>query len=341
MQFAANQSGPLASRIKASVDFAQGLAKAKIKFFAANPLAQPKLEHIAGQNPNYLAHEYFNKDWTLLYHAELAQDMAAAKLTFAASATIAEQFEDMQIKPEVRELYKDVTDPVLRETIKDFAVNQQFRRDIFVRGAPRLDKRKMLEAAARLRVALARPREQCADTFKVPIGSVKLSKGHSKLLDALADGPRLIADMLSNAEIRAMGDVAEVIRSIAVLVGVGYVMPAVAEPSDKAARKPARQFNDAVLARALKGDSIGSLASPVLGNAISVDQMERLFLAALRNNRKDLDSFTWEIISKRGESLAKDGKALKTPEENKAELKRLADNFQKNRLPLLQRLGIA
>ena len=340
MQYAANQTGALPQRIKAAVAFAQGLAKAKIKFFTANPLAAPKLEHIAGQNPNYLAHEYFNKDWTLLYHAELVQDMAAAKLTYATSATISEQFEDMQVKAEVAALYKDVADPALRETIKDFVINQQFRRDIFVRGAPRLDRRKMLETAARTRVALARPRAQCADTFKVPVGSVKLSNGHFKLLDALAGGPKLIGDLLSNAEIGKLGDAAEVVRSIAVLVGVGYVVPAIAESSERPARKTARQFNDAILARALRGDSLGSLASPVMGNAVSADQMERFFLAALRNNRKDVDAYAWEIISKRGETLAKDGKALKTPEENMAELKRLAESFRKGRLPIYTQLGI-
>lgn len=341
MQYAANQTGPLPQRIKASVDFAQTLAKAKIKFFTANPLAVPKLEHIASQNPNYLAHEYFNKDWTLLYHAELAQDMAAAKLTFAASATISEQFDDLQVKSDVRELYKSISDPVLRETIKDFVINQQFRRDMFVRGAPRLDMRKMLEAASRMRVVLSRARELCGESIKVPAGSVKLSKGHFRLIDALADGPRKISELLSDPAIRALGDASKIVQSIALLVGIGYASPAAVEPIEKAAQKSSRRFNDAILARTAKGDAVNFLASPLLGNAVSVDQMDRLFLDSLRHNRKDIDAYSWDVIRKRGESLAKDGKALKTPEENKAELARLAGNFQKSRLPVFQRLGVA
>ncbi|MGH6933572.1 MAG: methyltransferase regulatory domain-containing protein, partial [Dongiaceae bacterium] len=236
--------------------------------------------------------------------------------------------------------YKDVTDPVLRETIKDFVINQQFRRDIFVRGAPRLDKRKMLDAMSQHRFVLSRARAQCSESMKVPAGSVKLSKGHFKLIDALADGPRSIRDLMSNPEIRAMGDVADVVRSIAVLVGVGHISPAVSQAAETAARKSSRGFNDVVLARMLKGDSLSNLASPVLGNTVSTDQMERFFLAALRHNRKDMDAYAWEIISKRGESLAKQGKTLKTPEENQAELKRMAEHFQKNRLPVFTQLGI-
>src|SRR5262249_26340142 len=110
--------------------------------------------------------------------------------------------------------------------------------------------------------------------------------------------------------------------------------------AEKAARKTARQFNDAVINRTLRGDEIGYFASPVLGNGVSADAGERLFVAAERHNRKDGEEFAWQNLSKRGQTLAKDGKPLSTEEENKAELTRLVKNFNGKKLPLYKSFGV-
>jgi len=340
MQYAARQTGPLPQRIKSSLAFAQGLGKAKAKFFAANPAAGPRLDRMVGQATNYLAHEYFNKDWTLLYHADVAADMTAAKLTYAGSATIIEQFDDLIAKPEALALYKDINDRVLRETVKDFVLNQQFRRDIYVRGAPKLDVRAQIAAAMKTRLVLRVPRAQCGETVKVPVGSVNLAPAYMKMLDFLADGPQPLRDILAKAEITKFSDATQTIRSAALLTAVGYVAPALPEDAEKAARKPTRQLNDAIINRTMRGDDINYFASPVTGSGVAADGAERLFVAAERQNRKDPEEFAWQNLSKRGQALAKEGKALKTPEENKAELARLAKNFAGKKLPVFKSFGI-
>jgi len=340
MQYAARQSGPLPQRIKSSLAFAQGLGKAKAKYFAANPGAGPRLDRMAGQATNYLAHEYFNKDWTLLYHADVVADMTAAKLTYAGSATVIDQFDDLLANPEAFALYKDINDRVLRETVKDFVVNQQFRRDIYVRGAPRLDAQAQVAAAMKTRLVLRVPRAQCSETVKVPVGSIKLAPAYMKMLDFLADGPQPIRDILAKTAIVKLSDATQAIRRAALLTAVGYVAPALPEDAEKAARQPTRQFNDAIINRTMRGDDINYFASPVTGSGITADSSDRLFVAAARQNHEDPEEFAWQNLSKRGQALAKDGKALKTPEENKAELARLAKNFAGKKLPIYKGFGI-
>src|SRR5262249_38056571 len=116
--------------------------------------------------------------------------------------------------------------------------------------------------------------------------------------------------------------------------------PALPEEAEKAARKPARQFNDVVINRTMRGDDINYFASPVTGSGVAADAAERLFVAAERRNRKDLEEFAWQSMSRRGQSLVKDGKPLKTPEENKAELTHLSKDFAAKKLPVLKSLGI-
>ena len=340
MQYAARQTGPLPQRIKSSLAFAQGLGQAKAKYFAGNPAAGPRLDRMAGQATNYLAHEYFNKDWTLLYHADVVADMTAAKLTYAGSASIIEQFDDVVAKPEALALYKDINDRVLRETVKDFVLNQQFRRDIYVRGAPRLDVRAQIAAAMKTRLVLRVPRAQCSETVKVPVGTINLAPAYMKMLDFLADGPQSLRDILAKSEIVKLGDATQAIRSAALLTAVGYIAPALPEEAEKAARQSTRQFNDAIVNRTMRGDDISYFASPVTGNGVAADAADRLFVAAERQNRKDPEEFAWQNLSKRGQGLAKDGKALKTPEENKAELARLAKAFAGKKLPVYRSFGI-
>jgi SAM-dependent methyltransferase len=87
-EYAMHQPGPMPAKIAAAVDFGAKLKEAGAKYFGANPTVAPRLDRLRGQSPNYLAHEYFNLDWALLYHADVVRDMAGAKLSFVGSANL-------------------------------------------------------------------------------------------------------------------------------------------------------------------------------------------------------------------------------------------------------------
>ncbi|MBY3757693.1 methyltransferase regulatory domain-containing protein [Azospirillum formosense] len=93
---------------------------------------------MAGQDRRYLTHEYLNTHWEPLGHAQVAQDLARAKLGYACSANIPHNFDELSVRPDLRPLLAEIADPTLAETVRDFAMNQVFRRDIFVRGLDRL-----------------------------------------------------------------------------------------------------------------------------------------------------------------------------------------------------------
>ena len=60
--------------------------------------------------------------------------MAEAKLSFVGPAGYAEQLEFLLLPQNALALLAEIQEPVLRETIKDFLLNQQFRKDVFTRG---------------------------------------------------------------------------------------------------------------------------------------------------------------------------------------------------------------
>ena len=92
-----------------------------------------------GENRSILAHEYFNRDWTPMYFSQVAAEMTAANVSFAAPVSLMDQYDSMTVSQAAREQLDKTTDPALRETVLDFLVNRQFRRDLFVKDAKRFD----------------------------------------------------------------------------------------------------------------------------------------------------------------------------------------------------------
>src|SRR5579864_9202772 len=135
MEAAGTHAQGMVSRIDAAIAFGNTLAESGARYFATNPTAKSRLDAIAGQNRNYLAHEYFNRDWTPMYFAEAHEWLTGAKLTFAAPAVALEQLLAYNLTAEQRDVLAGISYDVLRETVRDYMLNQQFRRDLYSRGS--------------------------------------------------------------------------------------------------------------------------------------------------------------------------------------------------------------
>ena len=63
----------IANRIDASLAFAERLMDTKCHYALANPQVDERLKRLKGVNRNYLAHEYFNRDWQPMSFANVAR----------------------------------------------------------------------------------------------------------------------------------------------------------------------------------------------------------------------------------------------------------------------------
>ena len=100
---------------------------------------------LRGQSRNYLAHEYFNRDWDPMHFASMAKWLEPAKLSYACSANYLDYVEVINITPEQQAFLKSIPGALFREAIRDFMVSQQFRRDCWVKGARRMNALDQLE----------------------------------------------------------------------------------------------------------------------------------------------------------------------------------------------------
>ena len=335
----------LVPRIDAALGFAQQLLAQNPAFAVAFPNIGARLERMIGEDRHYLAHEYFNRDWRPMHVDEMAQALGSAKLSFAGSAHYLDHIDLLNFSEEQRAFLNQIPDPMFRETVRDFMISQQFRRDYFVKGPQRLPRLDRFEATLGERFVLTTKRDKIAFTATGSAGEKTLREDvYLPILDALEDHqPKSFAELLAACG-RGGEGFTQLFEALIVLIGKGDVVPAQTDAVVGASRQGAEQLNRAIMALARSDQTITVLASPVTGGGVSVGRFQQLFLLARLQGAAsptDWGAYAWKCLADQGQRVLADGKALESPEENLAELTRLAVAFETEQLPMLKATLIA
>jgi SAM-dependent methyltransferase len=338
-RFGATQGGGSVARFENAMGLMEKLLATNARYFAANPAVKHRFEGLRSMDRSYLTHEYFNEAWHLLYHADVAEEFAEAKLNFLGSANLIEHIDMVNFSEPQREILAAVADPSVREMVKDFLGAQQFRRDVFVKGASPLGPTEASRLWLSQRFALSVARSAAPTKAPTLQGEATLQpEVYNPLFDALADGPKTLAELIADPSLKGQTP-PRLQQALSILIGGGSVQPCLSASGDAARAKRTRAFNDAVIARAHEG-GIGFLASPVTGGGVGMGRFQQIFLGA-RARKADPVQTAWDLLSSIGQSIVREGKALEGAEANKAEIAKELADFEANRLPVLQQLGVA
>ncbi|MFW8634972.1 class I SAM-dependent methyltransferase [Cribrihabitans pelagius] len=340
---AAQGSGPLAPRIGEAVQFATLLQQAGAGYFTANPSATTRLAKLGDMPANYLAHEFFNKDWTPFHFADVAQDLAGAKLSFLGAASPLDRIDDIVLTAAQCEMLAAEADPVRREGLRDILVNAQFRSDLYVRGRLPHTRRGAVGAWFETPLALTKPYN--GGVLKLPesqTGELLEQAQYGPVLSALCRGPATVRELLDQG---VFGDMVwgRITRMLTLLSGSGHLAPCLPQVGLAERAERCRAFNLAVCKRAEESETYRFLASPVTGGGIAADWFEQLFLLARSEGREtpqDWADLAWQILAPQGQRLQHEGRVLETAEENLAVLRARAHAFAARRLPLFKSLGL-
>jgi hypothetical protein len=176
----------------------------------------------------YLAHEYLNAHWQPLLHADVARDMAAAKLTYAGAAHIFQNEPALILNPAQRALLAGIPDPMLRETFADYCGQEGHRCDVFVRGRRTLSPRQLDARLRAMGLAQIAP-ISLPFTIQGPGAPVVLEERvYAPILATLAEAPRRVGDLLDLPAVRAArqdGPPPSPRELILNLTGIGAAIP--------------------------------------------------------------------------------------------------------------------
>ena len=334
----------IVSRIDGALDFTEKLLATNPLFARTNPLVNEKITQIKGQNRHYLAHEYFNRDWHPMHFATMAKWMESAKLTYACSAHYLDHLDAVNLTGEQVAFLKDIHHQIFKQTVRDFMVNQQFRRDYWVKGARTLT---LLEKAEQLR------EQRFIMIAYRPDVSLKVSGSLAEA--ALTESIYApILDLMSDFKIRTLAQMEQLVKdkginfgqlsqAVLVLCGSSKLSAVQVDTAVSKAKKHTAKLNTHLMLKARSSNDISYLASPVTGGGVNVGRFQQLFLLALEQGKEkpeDWAAFTWQILLVQGQKIVKEGKQLETAEENLAELTTQAHDFATKQLPILRALQV-
>lgn len=340
--FSAPGAEPFA-RIDAALDFAGKLLGSGAQYGRTNPVAAKHLGLLRAQDRQYLAHEYFNRDWKPMPFARMRAWMDSLKLQFGGSADFLDHVPALNLTAEQQQLLASITDPGFRETARDFIVNRHFRRDYWIRGARRLSVAERAERLRAERVVLVVPANRVRLSARGALGEARLQEQtYRPILELLADyRARSIGEIERGVEHHGIPP-ARIGEALMILVGIGALHPAQEEAAAVHAMPSTAQLNARICRRARYGNDISCLASPVTGGGVPVGRIEQLFLLARSQGHADSDAWAAAVgsmLEGQGERMVDEGRPVESAQRQLEMLVEQAKEFESGRLPVLQALG--
>ncbi len=336
--------GPPEARIEAALGQLEGLADAAPHALRDSRTFDSIKELAHAGRFAYLAHEYLTDHWEPMYFLDVAQDMADARLTYAGTCYMLDNFNNLSLTDSQRALVDQLPTPAVRETVKDYCVNSRFRRDVFVRGARRLTPAHRDDRLRSLRLALKVPTAGIRLRIKVPVGEATLNeRAYRPIFTRLAAGACTVDQLLALPEIKD-GATLSAGELVGMLIGSQQVEPT--PPAEGLANRAAvRALNRKVAERAWYEDdgSRWALAAPGLANGWVSDTIERLIYLALTSGiaaeADPLARFLAGPVQARGYRVVA-GTAEPDEATLTAHLTQTAQRFVERTLPLWRRLDI-
>ena len=330
-------------RVQAALNFIGEMVDAEPAYLKLAPNFKSTYEQLKKHNPDYIAHEYLNLDWDLMYFSDVAELSQEAKLDFA---TVAVPIEGsaFYLSQKAREFLGKIASPIVREQVQDYFTNRQFRKDLYVRGLRRLSTAEAQDKVLATRYVLLLPVAEVPMNVDTEQGNLKLAESaYRPLVEYLAEDHFRPKDLVEYS-VRNKVSAANIVEMVRVLTMANRIMPCQSESAVKLVKKSCEKLNAHICERSQFSETINFLASPLTGGGVNVNRIMQLFIAQYKGGVKTADKLAdaaWKVLSRQGQHILFNGKPLEKPEDNIEHLKTLAERFLSRDLPIFKALLIA
>jgi SAM-dependent methyltransferase len=312
------------AKAQAGLGLARDLKSVDSKYLTESSLTRDLLDTTVAMSTEYLSHEYMSAHWAPVFHADVVAAFAEAKLDWVASANPMENFPELMLTPEQREVMNRYTDPLMRELIKDMCLPRQLRHDVFVRGARRLSNEARDTAMSRLTVVPIVSPGELQTKVRVPAGMAEVSDALKDMMVAAMHGPTTIGELL------ALGGGKNPAELLSMLVGSHQCQIALSADGNQpeSANRLNRVFGSRVNS-IVDAKTAGGLASGRLGTGMAAPPLLQFITARLLNGEREDKADRWiEMLS-----------ADVIPEKHDT-VRNVVHTAIEQRLPILRGLGI-
>jgi SAM-dependent methyltransferase len=286
MERGAAVGGSSVERARAGFALAKTLSDAGAAYFTNNPATREMLARMEQFGLPYIVHEYMHAHWVPMYFAQVAAEMAAHDLYFVGQLPLHLNYRDLAIPASLASLFKGVPDRITFETLKDYATNEFFRRDIFVKGKVLRDEVAANGWLASVPFGTLLGNGPLMRNVRLPHHTLHfIGEVFDALLPALAEGATTVQALAGRPELAGFG-VARIRDAIMRLAVAAQVSPMQAPTHASIAvaagalRVPSA-YNRMILRERLSSEHPIVLASAVAGNGVAVPMLDGIVLRLL------------------------------------------------------------
>lgn len=318
--------------LKSAINTLKVLKEHSPKMAQALPAFQSRMNTFDKQDPAYLLQEYNNVYWQPVFVTQMMDELAAVKLSYMGTATLSEAFAEV-LPVSVQELIKQEHALAIKEQLRDYATNQNFRRDLYVKGAKRpwtLAKNEKVKAARFIiNSRMKRPEE--GQPFAIKGGSIELNvdaEFYGGLLDFLSDKANgaTVGEMIDHQVDQHLKN--SVLLAVSLLLHAGYLF-IWQTPESGTLKDQQRQATLAVAEAACEGAPYNHAPLPAIGGAYTLTDIEWVMLREFLNGT-DVQKWPALIMANLqllGRALAKEGQPVTEISEIKKILNSAIEKF--------------
>jgi|GEM_PF-88791 len=304
IEYAATRQGPSSARVAEAASFAmrmQGAGASGVGTALQEKLFPDiKVPEFLQRHYRYMAHEFLNANWQPRFHIDVARELAGAKLDFAGSASLLENFAGIGLSDAAQEILQSVPDGPLRETFTDYFNLRRFRRDIFVRGRRDITPaaREAMLADVVLALTGTRPAADQSDWPQLTVRFTLRPETYGPVFDRLEKGPASIAEL--RATVEAAGSRVTGNELVGMLVGLDLVQPVLHDVPGSVVEACWRH-NRVVTHAAFRTvrQNLFPLAVPVGHTGMMLNSFETLILDGLFNDvPAEVEALTEHVLAR-------------------------------------------
>jgi SAM-dependent methyltransferase len=328
------------ARAERGLAFARAMEAAGAAYFTGNPAASKMLETMTAAGLPYVAHEYLHEHWIPMYFARVASEMAACDLHFAGVLPIYLNFRVAALSEEQERLLAPVSDRVTFESLKDFAVAEFFRRDVYVKGAARRSPgvaTAYLDGTPWLGAGSA-PKEE--RVVRLPQRTLPMDgPAFDALLDALEAGSVSLPELAASRDIPPDDLRGAILRLLVADRAIPLRSPA--RPASQAEMFSIPCAYNQTMLRRMASDAPIVLASEIAGTAIPISALDGLALRVLTEvTPAARERWIEELVARSVLRMRAGDRVVVEPQEQRKAILDAVEQLRAHRLRKFLELGV-
>jgi len=306
------------------------------KGYFNNPSIQQRIDKIKTQDKNYVVHEYLHEGWRAFFFPEVSKEMEKAKLSYLTQASPTTVYEDNIFFKEIKKKLNNISSINNKELLKDMFLNTQFRKDLYTRGISKeLNSLEQYQWFANKQWILLHHKE--IKEYKFTFSRINMT-GKKEVYDAIINN--LKKEILTTQKLQNLTSLSphNLLQALVFLYISGYIS-IYSKPKNS---KKIKALNKVLADTAFEKMKSKYVIAGNLGEAQQINSINMAFLSGVYRgikNKNELIEYVYQEYTKNTMILLHDNKKL-SGDALKERISTLANIWQKETLPLWERIGI-